>query len=77
MPVHFLRTRNVPGVVKEDVFVALDDSDVRVVEMLGQPACGHENLRVNVTLAGNAGINVRCIACDCRPHGSLLKKESF
>src|SRR5438270_705225 len=36
MPVHFLRPRNVSGVVEKNVLVALDDSDARIVEMLAE-----------------------------------------
>jgi hypothetical protein len=77
MPVHLLRARNVSGVVEQNVFVAFDDSDARVVEVLGEPVRAHENFRVYVTLAGDAGINGGCIACDCRPHGPLLKKGAL
>ena len=44
MPVDLHRARNVPGVVKEHVFIGFDDDDVRVVEVLGEPARGNETL---------------------------------
>src|SRR2546423_14562254 len=76
MPVDFLGSGNVPGVVEQDVFVALYDSDVRIVEVLGQPFRAHENFRVHVTLAGDYWIDGGRIGCDGRPHGQLLKEES-
>ncbi len=77
VPVHLLCSRDVAGVVEQDVLIALDDSQRRVVEMLGEPVRADENFGMHVALAGDARIDGGCIACDCRPHGSLLKKESF
>ena len=55
MPVDLLRSRNVSGIVEQDVFVALDDSDCRVVQMFGQPVGAHEDFRVHVTLGRMPG----------------------
>ena len=40
MPIDLQRTGDVPGVVQEHVLVAFQDTDVRIVEMVGQPARG-------------------------------------
>src|SRR5204863_3864945 len=77
MPVHLLCAGDVPGVVEENILVAFDDSDVRIVEMLGEPFRAYENLRMHVTLAGDRRIDGGSIGSDCRPHSQLLKEESY
>src|SRR5213080_3535440 len=39
---------NMPGVVKEDVFVRLDDSDALILEMLLEPIGFHQSFRMRV-----------------------------
>src|SRR6185436_11113898 len=64
VPVHLLCSPNMSGVVKKNVLVALDDPDVRVVEMLSEPLSAHENFGMYVTLAGDVRIDGCCVGCD-------------
>ena len=57
VPVDFLRAGNVARIVKQDILVALDDSDVRIVEMLGEPISAHENFGVDIALATDVRID--------------------
>src|SRR5690242_16409703 len=68
VPIDLLCAGNMAGVVKENVFIALDDSDARIVEMRSEPVRADENFRVHVPLAGDGWIGGRCVGCDRRPH---------
>jgi hypothetical protein len=65
------------GVIEEYVFIALDDSEIRVIEMLRQPVSADENLRVDVPLAGNDWIDGRRAGSDACPHCRLLEVKSY
>ena len=74
MPVYFLRSGNVSGVVKQHVFVALDDPDAGVVEVFGEPAGADQNFRMYVSLAGDVGIDGRYVGGGRSCHSKVWEK---
>ena len=48
------------GVVEQDVFVALDDAEVLVGKVFGEPLGGDELFRMGVFLGGDGRLRGRC-----------------
>jgi hypothetical protein len=51
VPVDFLSARNVSGVVKKNILIALEDSQISVTEMSGEPFCRYQRFGMSVTLS--------------------------
>ncbi len=47
-PVDMHRAGNVAGVIQQHILIALDDADIGIVKMLGQPLRADQGLRVGV-----------------------------
>jgi hypothetical protein len=50
LPVELLRAGHVADVVQQDVLVRLEDANVRVLSVLGDPLRRHERVRVRIAL---------------------------
>jgi hypothetical protein len=62
-PIDVHRTRNMPSVVKQDVFVRLDDPDAIVFEMFLQPIGFHQRLWMRVLHRVRCHRNRNSIRC--------------
>jgi hypothetical protein len=52
-PVHVRRARHVTGSIEQRVLVRLDDADLGVVEMIGDPVGRDQDVGMNVSTIGN------------------------
>ena len=54
VPVNVHGAGNMPGVIQRDIFVALNDADLGIVQMLGDPSRIYQCLGVGVVVSAHS-----------------------